>query len=88
MRPVARQARERGARPRQASSTSHRPGPMQTNTRDEALTVPMVRTTSANQARGRATPRRAPRGIVSPTSHGSAAHASRITEIRAVNASW
>ena len=28
------------------------------------------------------------RVIVSPTSHGSPAHASRITEIRAVNASW
>ena len=60
---------------------------MATNTSDDALTDPMVRSTNANSA-GSRHPRFRTARIVSPTSHGSPAHASRITEIRAVNASW
>ncbi len=66
---------------------SHSAGPMPTNTNELALTLPMVRTTSANHAGSRQPPRRTAR-MVNPISHGSPAHASSSTEIRAVNASW
>ena len=60
---------------------------MHTKSSELALTLPMVRITSANRAGSRQPPRRTAR-IASPTSHGNPAHARSSTEIRAVNASW
>ena len=60
---------------------------MPTNSSELAFTEPMVRTTRANSAGSRQPCRRTAR-MLRPTSHGSPAHASRSTEIRAVNASW
>ncbi len=60
---------------------------MPTNTSELALTLPIVRTTSANSAGSRQPPRRTDR-MTSPMSHGNPAHESSSTEIRAVNANW
>ncbi len=70
-----------------ADMSSHSAGAMSTNTSDDALTLPTTRLTSANSAGARQPPSCTAR-IVSPTSQGSAAHASRMTDNRAVNASW
>ncbi len=67
--------------------TSQSPGATIASSRVAALMLPAARVTSANSAGSRHPPRSTAR-IVSPTSHGRAAHARRSTESRAVNASW
>ena len=59
---------------------------MPTKSNDDAFVPPMSSTTSAKSVGSRHPPRLALR-IVSPTSHGSPAHARSSTDSRAVNAS-
>jgi len=70
-----------------AAITSQSTGAMPTSKSEGALMLPAVTATSANNAGSRHPPRLSARAV-KPTSHGSAAHGSKITEMRAVNASW
>ncbi len=70
-----------------SSSRIQSAGATSMNSIDDAFTLPALMITSASAA-GYAQPPRCTARIVSPTIHGSAAHASSSTEMRAVNASW
>ncbi len=75
-----------------SSNAIHTPGPSRMNSIDDAFTLPAVMITSAMSAGSLhpPSPRCASRTarMVRPMSQGSATHARRITEMRAVNASW
>ena len=85
-RPQTRPRPRRG--PETPPCTSQSAGAMPTNTSDDAFTPPDREEHQREERRVAPSAVAAPARIVSPTSHGSPAHASSSTEIRAVNASW
>ena len=87
IRPAARSVVMAAVRPRSISSASHVAGATLASKSADAFTPPIANITSANNAGSRHPPLRTDR-MVSPTSQGRPAHGSRISEMRAVKASW